>query len=92
MKITKEHFDHMKVCIEKHDTAENRAAYASGNYPNAHRTKDVNKRYRWDLLLYSTSKMYEPTTKWLCDTLYPYLDDEHIDTALRHIVKPLETT
>ena len=24
-------------------------------------------------------------SNWLCDTLYQYLDDTHIDTALRHI-------
>lgn len=25
-------------------------------------------------------------SNWLCDTLYPYLNDDHIDTALRCIV------
>jgi hypothetical protein len=25
--------------------------------------------------------------RWLCDTLYPYLDDSHITTALCRIVK-----
>ena len=27
---------------------------------------------------------------WLCDTLYTYLNDDHINTALRHITTELE--
>jgi len=38
--------------------------------------------------------MLTPLTKlrlmsWLCGTLYAYLDDQHIQTALNKIVKPL---
>lgn len=29
-------------------------------------------------------------SNWLCDTLYQYLNDDHIDTALRHITTQLE--
>jgi hypothetical protein len=41
------------------------------------------KRFRWDVLKAGTS------IQWLCDELYPYLNDDHIDTALRAIVKGL---
>ncbi len=27
----------------------------------------------------------ETVTKWMCDKLYPYLNIEHVDTALRRI-------
>jgi len=48
--------------------------------------KDVEKRLRWDLLYSAT----DPA--WVCDNLYPLdLDDTHIDTALKRIVKELET-
>ena len=29
-------------------------------------------------------------SNWLCDTLYTYLNDDHINTALRHITTELE--
>ena len=38
-------------------------------------------RYRWDLT-YAAG-----LTKWICDNLYSYLNDDHIDTALRKITK-----
>lgn len=37
------------------------------------------KRYRWDVLWHAKQ------TEFVCNTLYKYLDDEHIDTALRKI-------
>lgn len=39
------------------------------------------KSYRWDVLR-ATGLM-----RWVCDTLYPYANDDHIDTALRRITK-----
>jgi hypothetical protein len=35
------------------------------------------KRYRWDALYRAG------LSKWICDELYPYLNDSHVDTALR---------
>ena len=40
------------------------------------------KRYRWDA--FRAAQIAGNSTRWQCDTLYPYLDDEHCDTALRH--------
>ena len=46
-------------------------------------------RFRWDLLW--ASKVGEQTiSRWISDTIYEYANDEHIDTALRRIVKELE--
>jgi len=38
-------------------------------------------RYRWDLLY--AAKL----STWICNNLYSYLNDDHIDTALRKITK-----
>lgn len=37
-------------------------------------------RYRWDMLWHTKS------TDFVCNTLYRYLNDDHIDTALRAIL------
>lgn len=39
-------------------------------------------RYRWDA--FRAARVGGNSTQWLCSTLYPYLNDTHIDTALRH--------
>ena len=41
---------------------------------------------RWQLLREARA------LPWVCDTLYSYLNDDHIDTALRHVVRTLEST
>lgn len=46
--------------------------------------KDVQKRLRWDL--FSTSI---PDRGNLCKELYEYMNDSHIDTALRNIMAEL---
>ena len=44
------------------------------------------KRLRWDAM-HSAGLL-----SFVCDELYPYLNDNHIDTALRSIIKQLSTT
>lgn len=46
--------------------------------------KDHAKRWRWDLLF--AAKKFMPE-HFVCDVLYKYMDNTHIDTALRKIVK-----
>lgn len=48
------------------------------------KSKDVEMRLRWDVLYLSG------LSQWICDNLYSYLDDNHIDTALRHIMKDID--
>ena len=86
MKMTKAHFDTLQVLIagllEQHpDTP---IHYSNGNFPRADKTKDLNKRYRWDLFYHATR--FERGYR---DEL-TYLQDSHIDTALRNIVTPIE--
>ncbi len=42
-------------------------------------------RYRWDALHYATIDG-KRSTVFICDTLYKYLNDNHIDTALKAIM------
>jgi hypothetical protein len=46
--------------------------------------KDPEMRLRWDLFHKATPSF------WICDVLYPYLNDSHIDSALRSIVAEIE--
>lgn len=45
--------------------------------------KNIEARLRWDLLYIWVG------SRWVCDNLYTYLNDDHIDTALRRIFKEL---
>lgn len=83
MKVTKEHFDQLQNRISQLDTEEVRQVYRDGKFPRADQVKDLNKRYRWDLLWASglsalITEMYDQG-----------VNDSHIDTALRKIVKEL---
>lgn len=75
MKITPEHLAIMKQAIIPMDTEEKRAIYKAAGLSD--------KRYQWDLLRQAG------LIPFVCDTLYRYSHDSHIDTALRSIVKPL---
>lgn len=74
MKIKPEHLEHMRAAIApllaKHPEAP--AQYkAAGLTP---------ERYRWDVLHAAG------LTPWICKNLYSYLNDSHVDTALRAIM------
>ena len=75
MKMKPEHLAHIKASISKHDTDFHRSRYQAAGLST--------KRYQWDLTYQAE------LTPWICDTLYDYLDDQHIQTALNKIVKPL---
>lgn len=82
MKIKPDHIQHMRnavveTCIRLgvERLQAHRAALAA-----CENVKDPAKRYRWDLFHAAG------LTTFACDTLYAYANDDHIDTALRHIV------
>lgn len=85
MKIKPEHLAAMKEAISPLDTAERRQAYRDGNFPRADKVKDLNKRYRWDLLWAA-----DFTRLIIASDVYTYANDTHIDTALRSIVPKLD--
>ena len=82
MKMKPDHYNHMKSAIASIDTAK----VASHKEALTHdaRVKDLDKRFRWDLSY--AAKL----TPWVCDNLYSYLDDSHVDTALRSIIRELD--
>ena len=84
MKLTKEHPDQLAAVVpldtEALDTEALRTTYRSGQFHNADKVKDLNKRYRWDLLWLLKLDLTE---------IYKYANDSHIDTVLRKLVKPL---
>jgi len=84
MKITKEHYATMANAIGEtiarnggEDTLV--ARYNAGDFPRADRTRDLQKRFCFDLL-YSSG-----LGSFVCDTIYAYANDDHIYTALRRI-------
>jgi hypothetical protein len=74
MKMKKEHYEYMREAIQAIET---KFPEAKKQYFEAGLSA---KRYRWDVLY--AAKL----SAWVCDNLYSYLDDSHIDTALRHII------
>lgn len=83
MKATTEQRDTLAAAIAPLNTEYNRQMYREGRFHNAHKVKDLDMRFRWDLLHASggwqlTAPLYDAG-----------LNDMHIDTVLRSIVAPL---
>ena len=82
MKMTTTHYNDLKSRIalvwttEKHDA---QRLFIS----NEGKSKDVDKRLRWDW------SYRAQVSRWVCDNLYSYLDDSHVDTALKQIMREL---
>lgn len=81
--IKPEHLEVVRAAIAPLDTEATRARYRKGDFPGAGAVKDLDKRYRWDLFWAAG------LSQFTVDTLYRYIADPHIDSALRSIVKPL---
>ncbi len=84
MKIKKEHFDHLQTSINQvlaqyNNKGQLVAEYEQGLFPRSEKTKDLQKRFCFDLL-YGAG-----LNKFVCKELYPYLNDDHIYTALKAI-------
>ena len=73
MKVKQEHIDYMRNAILANSKAPTLPDYMARGLSE--------KRWRWDLLYMAG------LSSWICDTIYKYANDEHIDTALRHILK-----
>lgn len=71
MKITPEHYEVMREAIEPLINETERKSYEAAGLSQ--------KRYRWDLWRKAG------LLKFTVGELYQYLDDTHIDTALRKI-------
>lgn len=81
MKIKKEHYEYMKSEIKKVPCNIN--DHRQWLKENA-KFNDLEKRIRWNF--YHAAKL----SKFVCDNIYPYADDTHIDTALKNIIQDIE--
>jgi hypothetical protein len=80
MKIAPQDLQALREAVVPLDTAYRRDWYWLNRAQLSR--KSIDMRYRWDLLHLSKHSIIP---------LYSYLDDTHIDTALRAIVPPLRT-
>lgn len=83
--MQKQHYDHIRgLFLLAFDvpTVELKRAYII----EQGKAKDVEKCLRWHLL------NVLGISSFICDTLYSYLNDDHIDTALKAIMKDLNLT
>ncbi len=82
MKIKPDHLQFLKVAVDETLAVHNSkgelvVAYERGEFSNSEKTKDLQRRFCFDIL-FATG-----LTKWVCKNLYPYLNDEHLYTALK---------
>ena len=87
MKITPEHYETLAELtsgvLARHDLGYLHESYELGKFARSEAVEDLNMRFRWDVLNASPH-----STRFICDELYPYLNQDHIDTALRNIIAP----
>lgn len=87
MKVTKKDYEDLKQAIEEVlviATFNSALAYKESLSKDA-RVKDYNIRFRWDLFWAIPRVKSQP----IVESIYTYANDDHIDTALKHIVKDL---
>lgn len=75
MKIKPEHIEHMRNALTEFDTDFHRSRYAAAGLSTT--------RFQWDTVRAAG------LIPWLCDVIYPYANDDHIQTVLNRIIKPL---
>lgn len=73
MKMTKDHYDELKRHVGWFFNPDNYSYYQEKGFSDM--------RFCWDAIQASDLDF------WVCHYLYPYLNDNHIDTALRKIMK-----
>ena len=83
MKIKPEHYAYIKSAVALNFTAEYVASRRAAIVAQG-KAKDVEMRLRWDLTYLAPG-----LSQWLSDNVYPYANDNHIDTALRSIMREL---
>ena len=84
MKMTKEHFEDLRNRINSNLTLASVLQYRDYLQTDS-RVRDLDTRLRWDIYYAVTRGNYAETT----DLYYKYLNDRHIDTALKHIMREL---
>jgi len=73
MKITTEHYEALSALVSHHYTKLTAAQYRDAGLSY--------QRFLHDSLFNSKASI------WICDNLYPYMNDDHLETALRRIAR-----
>jgi hypothetical protein len=82
MKMTAEHYDFLKAALSHVRRDLVKKHYA--NLTLEPKVYNVERRLRFDIL-YSCMR-----SNMVCDMFYPYLNDDHIDTAVKAALKELK--
>ena len=81
MKIKQEHFEYLKneieSALEKYPNLVQE--YETGNFPRSESTKNLQQRFCFDLA-YGAG-----LDRCISENLYPYMNDDHLFTALKRI-------
>ena len=81
MKIKTEHYNYMFMAVM--GLGKPQIISIRDDVEQNPKVKDVEKAFRWALIHVAIP------SKWICDNLYSYANDDHIDTALKAVVKNL---
>jgi hypothetical protein len=81
MRVSSADLAALRAVVAPLDTAAMRDIYRARDIPRGELVKDINKRYRWDL-------MWSARGHKVLQGIDDYAD-AHIDTALRAVVPPL---
>lgn len=82
MKIQQDHYEILLQAAKK--VKENYPEFTLQNYIDNKLGKDHERRFRWDLS-YGMKKFLPDY--FICDVLYKYMNNSHLDTALKKLVK-----
>ena len=82
MKVTQEHYSHMKQAITSVWTKEKHEAHRKF-IVNEGKSRDIERRLRFDWMHYAK------LTPFICANVYSYANDDHINTALKNIIAEL---
>lgn len=85
MRMSETYYNLLSDRIGIYDTERTRDAYIRGEIANAEKVQDLDKRYRWDLFWMANRILSGEGV-----TLPADLNDSHIETALKKIVKVLD--
>ena len=90
LKISRELYDELVLVVKPLDIEKHRTIYRNGEFPRADKVKDLNMRYRWDLLWAANRDRQLRGVRTILDECYDEgLNDTHIDSALKAIIPPL---
>ena len=90
LKISPELYAELEQTVKPLDHKDHQDAYRKRNIPRADRVKDIDRRYRWDLLWAANRDRQLRGVETIIDQMYAEgLNDSHIDSALKAIIPPL---